>query len=110
KISIKKPKTCAPKPKKRGRKLSIPSAKFRWLKNQLSKEDPPTLRDLAKAANCHWTTIHYHRKKLYPKKIIKPKVHKMSASTIEKRRLRSWQLYMILRKERWRKVITSDEA
>lgn len=40
----------------------------------------------------------------------KCKVHKLNANQIEKRRQRSWRLYLRLNNNQWKNFVTTDEA
>ena len=66
---------------------------------------------MAMKLNTSIDTVRYAiNKKLDAKALKKPKVHKLSPKTIEKRWKRSWPLYRRLRGGRWKNVITTDEA
>ena len=49
-------------------------------------------------------------KKMNKKRVKKPKVHALTEAAIEKRYSRSWSLYNLLKKDNWKKYITSDEG
>ena len=94
----------------RGRKPKLSPMQIRSLTSNLEKEDPPTQKEMAKKYDVHDRTIRRNIKKLGRKIVVKPKVHAITENTKEIRRIRSWPLYIRLRKNRWMKVITSDEA
>lgn len=103
-----KPKCRREKPTSRLRALS--EHQLAALKKAINDPNPPTQRALANRFGCSQFTIRYAIKKLGKRRVTKPKGHFLSAATIEKRRRRSWPLYLRLRGNRWEKVITSDEA
>ena len=80
------------------------------LKRLVLQPNPPTQRDLGKRFGCSRWAIRYAIRTFNLRLVKKPKGHFLSAATTEKRRRRSWPLYLRLRKDRWRSVITSDEA
>nr|XP_042902596.1 uncharacterized protein LOC122270187 [Parasteatoda tepidariorum] len=76
-----------------------------------SKPDPPTQASMAKALNVSQQVVSYQLKQKLKKKCHKkPKCHHLSERSVQIRRQRSWPLYKLLRKDRWRKFITTDEA
>ena len=77
---------------------------------RVDNSNPPSERDLASMYNVSQTTINKTIKKYGRRVVKKPQVHAMSDDTIEKRYKRSWNLYRLLRKNRWMKVVTCDEA
>jgi len=95
---------------KTGRKPKLNSGQVRRLLKQVDNVDPPTLKEMASKYNVSPSTVHRIIKKNSRRLVKKPKVHAMSPDTIDKRAKRSWPLYMRLKKDRWRRVITSDEA
>ena len=95
--------------KKRRPKPKLSSVRIRAILKKVDNTDPATQRDLAVKYNVTQTTIFRVIRKSYRRLVKKPKVHAMSPDAIEKRHRRSWGLYL-LRKQIWRKVITSDEA
>lgn len=99
----------APK-KPPGRKPTFSGANAAKLKRQLNTTDPPVQKALAVRYACSTRTVRRGIASLGLRLVKKPKGHALTANTIEKRRRRSWPLYLRLRKDRWRKVITSDEA
>ena len=77
---------------------------------RVDNSNPPSQRDLSSMYNVSQTTIN-KTIKLYGRKVVKkPQVHAMSNDTIEIRYKRSWNLYRLLKKNRWMKVVTCDEA
>ncbi len=76
----------------------------------VEKADPPTQREMAKVLDVSQRTIGRNIKKLNMKLVKKPKYHALTPATILKRYKRSWPLYLRLRKDRWKRFITSDEA
>ncbi|GBL85957.1 hypothetical protein AVEN_63258-1 [Araneus ventricosus] len=58
-------------------------------------------------ASCKLSTKTYIKEKKCHKK---PKCHHLNERFVQIRRQRSWPLYKLLRKDRWRKFITTDEA
>ena len=85
-------------------------AQLATLKRLICQPHPPTQRDLAKRFGCSQSTVRYAIRKLNMRLVKKPKAHFLSAATVDKRRRRSWPLYLRLRKGRWQNAITSDEA
>ncbi|GBN07134.1 hypothetical protein AVEN_231142-1 [Araneus ventricosus] len=76
-----------------------------------SKLDPPTQASMAKALNVSQQVVSYQQKHTLKKKCHKkPKCHHLNERSVQIRGQRSWPLYKLLRKDRWRKFITSDEA
>jgi hypothetical protein len=55
-------------------------------------------------------TIRNYKKKFGFKLVTKPKCHALTNRTIEIRRKRAYGLYRMLNKDRWKRVVTSDEA
>ena len=98
------------KKSKPGPEPKLNSKQIRGILTAIDNSDPPSQRDLALKYEVSQSTIKRVIKKSNRKLVKKPKVHAISRDTIEKRYRRSWQLYMRLRKDRWRKVVTSDEA
>lgn len=95
---------------KRGRPSKLQTSQLKRLKQMVVRPDPPTQRAMAVSMNISQSSINYIIKKLQLKMVKKPKCHHLSESSIEKRRKRSWPLYVMLRGERWKKFVTSDEA
>ncbi|GBM61963.1 hypothetical protein AVEN_60819-1 [Araneus ventricosus] len=76
-----------------------------------SKPDPITQSNMAKALNVSQQVPCYKLKHTLKKKCHeKPKWHGLNERSVQIRRQRSWPLYKLLRKDRWRKFITTDEA
>ena len=96
--------------KPRGRKPKLSPNQIRAILKRVDNVDPPTQASLAAQYNVSPSTICRLIKKSNRRKVKKPRVHAMSPDTMEKRYRRSWQLYRLLRKNRWRRVITCDEA
>lgn len=94
----------------RGRKPKMTPDRIRTLISMTNNTDPPTQRDMATRLTVSPKTVRNHIKKLKRRKVKKPKVHAMTEDTIKKRYARSWALYRMLRLEKWKKVVTSDEA
>jgi len=80
------------------------------LAKETSKPNPATQRALAEILNISPSGVRYHLKKLDRKLVKKPRGHRISEASREKRRRRSWPLYLRLRGQRFEKFITSDEA
>lgn len=81
------------------------------LNKWIESPNPPTQQTMANRLNTSQQVISYQINKVLNKKLVKkPKCHALSPKTIEKRWRRSWPLYRRLRCQRWKKVITSDEA
>jgi len=97
--------------KKPGPQSLITKPKLARLKKMVTSTNPPTQIEMAKRLNVSKTTINSTiKKKLNLKSVKKPKCHHLSPDMIEKRRKRAWPMYRRLRENRWRKVITTDEA
>ncbi|GBM14645.1 hypothetical protein AVEN_210291-1 [Araneus ventricosus] len=76
-----------------------------------SKPDPPTQASLAKALNLSQQDVSYQLKHTFKKNATKkPKCHHLNERSVQIRRQRSWPLYELLCKDRWRKFITTDVA
>ena len=100
-----------PKVEKRGRPSKLSSGQLRQLNKLVENPNPPTQKVMANKFNVSRNVIIYQINKVLKKKLVKkPKGQALSAAVIEKRRQRSWSLYMKLRGQRWRNFITSDEA
>ncbi|GBO21958.1 hypothetical protein AVEN_239511-1 [Araneus ventricosus] len=66
---------------------------------------------MAKALNVSQQVVSYQLKHTIKKKCHKkPKCHHLNERSVQIRRQRSWPLQKLLRKDRWRKFITTDEA
>ncbi|GBM12156.1 hypothetical protein AVEN_39489-1 [Araneus ventricosus] len=75
------------------------------------KLDPPTQESMVKALNVSQQVVSYQLKHMLKKKCHKkPKCHHLNQRSVQIRRQRSWPLYKLLRKDIWRKFITTDEA
>lgn len=97
--------------KKRGRKSKVTKPILARLKRMADSTDPPTQKDMAKRLGVTKDCVRYNIKNKLDKKLVnKPKGNYINETMIEKRRIRSWPLYLRLRKDRWKKVITTDEA
>ena len=96
--------------KKPGPKPKLSAIQVRNILKRVDSSNPPSQRDLASMYNVSQTTINKTIKKHNRRVVKKPKVHGISNDTIEKRYKRSWNLYRLLRKNRWKKVVTCDEA
>ncbi|GBM44052.1 hypothetical protein AVEN_223174-1 [Araneus ventricosus] len=76
-----------------------------------SKPDPPTQASMAKALNVSQQVVSYELKHTLKKKCHKnPKCHHLNERSMQIRRQRLWPLYKLIRKDRSRKFITTDEA
>ncbi|GBL89689.1 hypothetical protein AVEN_104641-1 [Araneus ventricosus] len=76
-----------------------------------SKQDPPTQARMAKALNVSQKVVNYQLKHTLKKKSHeKHKCHHLNERSVQIRWQRSWPLYKLLRKDRWRKFIITDEA
>ncbi|GBN33993.1 hypothetical protein AVEN_174833-1 [Araneus ventricosus] len=76
-----------------------------------SKPDPPTQASMVKALNVSQQVVSYQLKHTLKKKCHrKPKCHHLNERSVQIKRQRSWPLYKLLRKDRWRKFIITDEA
>lgn len=95
---------------RRGRFRTFTPQRLATLKRLVSTTNPPTQRDLARRFHCSQPAISKAIKWLDLRIVKKPKSHALTADTIEKRRRRSWPLYLRLRGDRWRNYITTDEA
>ncbi|XP_071041955.1 low-density lipoprotein receptor-related protein 1B [Parasteatoda tepidariorum] len=99
------------KPKRSGRSSKLKKSDLPKLDKMTSKPDPPTQVSMAKALNVSQQVVSNQLKlKLTKKCHTKPKCHHLSERSVQIRRQRSWPLYKLLRKDRWRKFITTDEA
>ena len=77
----------------------------------VTNPNSPTQKELAKKFNLTRQGIGYQiNKKIKKKRVIKPKAHFLSEKMIEKRYKRSWKMYNLLKDEKWKKFITSDES
>lgn len=100
-----------PKVQKRGNRSILSSVQFSQLNKIVQNPNPPTQKEMANKFKVSQQVISYQINKVLKKKLVKkPKGQRLSAATIEKRRRRSWPLYMRLRGDRWKSFITSDEA
>jgi len=99
----------SPNKKRPGRKSILTPRQVRGLLNRIDCEDPPTQKQLGLEYKVDKSTISRIIKK-QPMDLQKTKFHAMTASTIDKRHRRSWNLYRMLRKEKWKNVITCDES
>ena len=93
-----------PRPSKLNRR------QINWLEREISKPNPPTQKSMANVLSISPSGVRYHIKKLDKKLVKKPHAHRISDDSKEKRRKRSWPLYLRLRGRRFEKFITSDEA
>ena len=98
------------KGKRRGKLRRLSTVQQATLRKLLNQTNPPSQRNLAKRFRCCQSTIRYAIKKFGKRLVKKPKGHVLTADTIEKRRRRSWPLYLRLRGDRWKFVATCDEA
>lgn len=95
----------------RGRKSILNSHQFEQLKKMVENPNPPTQKEMGNRFNVSRQVISYQiYKKMNKKRVKKPKVHALTEAAIEKRYRRSWSLYNLLKKNNWKKYITSDEA
>lgn len=87
------------------------AADFKKLEKMVKKPDPPTQQHMANCFNVSQQTICHHiHHNLELETQKKTKVHGISADNVEKRRNRSWSLYRLLCSDRYKKIITTDEA
>lgn len=93
-----------------GRPEKLSPQQISTLKRKVLNPNPPTQRTLSAQYGVSQSTIGRNIKKLEIKLVKKPKGHHLNDSSVEKRYKRSWPLYRKLRKGRWKKFITSDEA
>ncbi len=71
----------------------------------------PPIRTMAKLTRMSVGSVVHHIKNTFGLPIRrKPKVHVLTAADIAKRCLRSWPMYLRLRKSRWQRWVTTDEA
>lgn len=95
----------------RGRKSSLSKRQLLVLKNMTENPNPLTQSSMANKLGTNVGVIQYQINKILNKKLLKkPKCQALSPKSIGKRYRRSWPLYLRLRGQRWRKVVTSDEA
>jgi hypothetical protein len=93
------------------RKSVLSERQLSQLKVMVNNPSPLPQQAMANKLNTSRQVIAYKIKHKLNKKLVKkPRCHALSASTVKKRWLRSWSLYLRLRGQRWQKVITSDEA
>lgn len=96
--------------KKTGPKEKLTKRQQHSLRLKLLKENPPTDAELAKHFKVSRSLIwKYKFKKFGLKKRSKRRVHALTERTKRQRHLRSWPLYLAMRKDKWQKFITSDE-
>ena len=77
----------------------------------VTNPNPPTQKAMAKRLKTTVDVIRYQIFKKFDKKLVKkPKGHHLTPRTIEIRKRRSWPFYLRLRGDRWKNIITSDEA
>ncbi|GBM26692.1 hypothetical protein AVEN_124986-1 [Araneus ventricosus] len=75
------------------------------------KPDPPSQASMAKALNVSQQVVSYQLKHTLKERCHKkPKCHHLNQRSVQIRRQRSWSLYKLLHKDRWRKFITTYEA
>jgi lambda repressor-like predicted transcriptional regulator len=98
------------KKKVRGRKTKIKNRAFRKLETMLQDKNPPTQKFMAKMLGVSPRSIRRYIKKLNMKLVKKPKAHNISAQAVKKRRKRAWPLYRKLKNDKWKRIITTDEA
>ncbi|GBN41416.1 hypothetical protein AVEN_210525-1 [Araneus ventricosus] len=100
------------KPIKNGRQSKLKKSDLQRLEKMASKPDPPTQTSMAKALNVSQQVASYQLKHTLNKKCHKkkPKCHHLNERSVQITRQRSWPLYKLLRKDRWRKFIITDEA
>ncbi|XP_071041893.1 histone-lysine N-methyltransferase SETMAR-like [Parasteatoda tepidariorum] len=99
------------KPKRSGRPSKLKKSDLQKLDKMTSKQDPPTRASMAKALNVSQQVVSYQLKQKLKKKCHKkPKFHHLSERSVQIRRQRSWPLYKLLCKDRWRKFIATDKA
>ncbi len=85
--------------------------KIKKLKLMAENPNPKPQKEMGRILQCSQQNISYHINKTLKMKIkIKPRVHQLSALNIKNRAKRSLNLYKILNNQKWRKVITTDEA
>jgi hypothetical protein len=105
------PPKIKPKTSKRGNRSALTETQFQELKKMVTKPNPPVQTALAKRFIVSQPTISYQINKVMKlKKVKKPKGQVLTPAAIEKRRKRSWPMYLRLRGQRWKKVVTTDEA
>jgi hypothetical protein len=95
---------------KRVRKTKLSKTQILRLKYQFRKKNPLSQRKLGAMFGVTPKTIRNYKKKFGLKVVHKAKVHALSPNAIEKRRVRSYPLYMKLNNGKWKNYITSDEA
>ncbi|RWS26341.1 uncharacterized protein B4U80_07228 [Leptotrombidium deliense] len=107
-VSYKKnPELC----RKSGRPRIVTKRQINRLHKFVSDPNPISQRMMANKLRMKHTTVRYHIQHTLNKKVVnKPKCHAVTEATIEKRHKRSWSMYMRLRRDRYKKYITTDEA
>jgi len=96
---------------KRGRKSLLSERNLKQINKMTENPNPPTQSSMALKFNVSQQVISYNIKKRLGKRLLKkPKCHHLTANSIEKRRIRSWPLYLRLRQNRWMRFLTTDEA
>ena len=77
----------------------------------IQRVNPPTQREMAQRLGVSQATINRIIKRVLQSKLRKKcKVHKLNPNQIEKRRQRSWRLYLRLNNNQWKNFVTTDEA
>ena len=95
----------------RGRKPKLNKDQMKKLKKMVENPNPRPQRVMANLLNVSPRVINYQiHKVLNKKKVNKPKVHALTQKMKEKRYKRSWSFYNMLKKDKWKRFITSDEA
>lgn len=97
--------------KAKARKNATPRYIIRKVAAMISRVNPPTQREMAAKLGVSASTIcRIIRQVLNARLRKKCKVHKLSMAQVEKRRQRSLKLYRKLNGEKWKNVVTTDEA
>ncbi len=84
--------------------------KMKKLEKMVKSKNPLTMKQMSQKLKISVPLIEYRiHKTLNMKSVKKPKVHAISKANIEKRRRRSWPLYLKLNNGKWKNYITTDE-
>lgn len=113
-IKNREPKSSPVKENKRQKGVNFKKfndRKMKKLGTMAKNPNPKTQTQIARALGVTQPVISYHiNKSLNMKKKMKRLGHLLSPKNIENRRTRSWNLYRMLNNQKWRKIVTTDEA
>ena len=83
---------------------------MRKLKKMVENPNPRPQRVMANIFNVSARVINYQIHNVLDKKVNKPKIHALTHQMKEKRYKRSWGFYNMLKMDKWKRFITSDES